>query len=232
MTSIIQRIFRDHSFDILANTPFLSGERDFFAVNLQENAINFYLVMFLDEITNDFLDEQVPNFFYGIKSLETGYDERMDKNLSLLICLKRKKELSNEERSQEVFQVEEDPYFFKKYVLTYTEEQSHILEELFKRDKTKNSQQIINEVINNKDAFIELKNDPKKRSLYNLCSKLMIKIPFLILERGKEQMEDLKETIQTELRKAGLINYTTSLLQLESTENIENIIRVFGGDEE
>jgi hypothetical protein len=232
MTSIIQRIFRDHSFDILTNTPFLRGERDFFAVNLQESTISFYLVLFLDKITNDFLDEQVPNFFYGIKSLETGYDERMDKNLSLLICLKREKELTNEERSQEIFQVEEDPYFFKKYVLTYTEEQALILEELFQRDKTKNSQQIINEVINNKDAFIELKNDPKKSSLYNLCSKLMIKIPFLILERGKDQMEDLKETIQNELRKAGLINFTTGLLQLDGTENIENIIRVFGGDEE
>jgi hypothetical protein len=231
MRHLVKRIFKDHNFRELT-VPFLQGEGDFFAVNTQENFINFYLVLFLDKIADDFLEKQVPDLYYGIKSLETGYDERMDKNLSLLICLNRETELSDLERNREIFQVEEDPYFFKKYVFTYTEKQAQEFLEVLLRHETKNTKEIINNIINDKDDFIELKNHPQKNTVYNLCSKLMIKIPFLILERGEEQMEDLEEGIKKELRKASLLNYTKKLLELEEGDNIDKILQAFDGGEE
>ncbi|WNF23154.1 ABC-three component system middle component 1 [Mesobacillus jeotgali] len=232
MRQVVKRIFKDQNFKELT-VPFLKGEEGFFAVNTHENFINFYLVLFLDKIGDDFLEKYVPDYYYGIKSLEIGYDERMDKNLSLLICLNRETELSELERNREIFQVEEDPYFFKKYVFTYTKKQANELSEMLQKHKTKSTKEIINNIINNKDDFIELKNHPQKNTIYNLCSKLMIKIPFLILERGEEQMEDLEEGIKMELRKSGLLKYTSALLELEEFDDINNILQVFddGGEE-
>ncbi|MEH7460485.1 ABC-three component system middle component 1, partial [Bacillus sp. JJ1127] len=113
MKEIIKNIFIDNKFDIISLNQY---ENTFLAANYREECINFYLVVFLENIPTDFLENQVSELYYTIKGLEKGYDERMDKNLSMLICLHNKQDLEDKQLMKSVFDVEEDPYFFKKYV--------------------------------------------------------------------------------------------------------------------
>lgn len=96
MKEIIRKIFYDYNFEE-RELPLVSNDDIFFAVNLDKNCLNFYLVVFTDKIDQDFLEVQVSEYYNAIKGLESGYDERMDKNLSLLVCLQNdnvsKKEL-------------------------------------------------------------------------------------------------------------------------------------------
>ncbi|MGE1163661.1 ABC-three component system middle component 1 [Peribacillus simplex] len=223
MREIISKIFNDYNFEEYP-LPFTKNEDVFFAVNLNENCINFYLVVFLSEIKENFLEEQVPEYYYGIKGLENRYDERMDKNLSMLVCLKRERELGYDEPFKKTFEVEEDPYFFKKYVFTYTEEQENALTQLFKQDKS-DSKTILNDVVNNTSLFVAYKNQPfdVENSIYNLCSKLLIKLPFLVFERGEKQIEKLAEEIRNDLNKDNLLKYAESWLNVEETKGVVNV---------
>src|SRR5689334_15144016 len=128
MKEIIKRVFYDYKFEEIT-LPSREGENVLFEVNLNENCINFYVVIFLNEIPEDFLEIKVPELYYRIKGLESGYDERMDKNLSMLICLKSNIEVENKDLTKKIFEIEEDPYFFKKYIFTYTEKQIDALSE-------------------------------------------------------------------------------------------------------
>lgn len=82
-------------------------------------ATNFYLIVYTDEINTEFISKRVPEYFNAIKTIEKGYDERIDKNLSMLICLRNNTTSIIEHKN--IFEIEEDPYFFKNIYLSIIE---------------------------------------------------------------------------------------------------------------
>ncbi|ALC84842.1 hypothetical protein AM499_02695 [Bacillus sp. FJAT-22090] len=223
MKEVIKKIFNDYNFEE-RELPLLS-ENFLFAVNLSEDCLNFYLVLFIDNIDKDFLEIQVSEYYSAIKGLETGYDERMDKNLSMLVCLRNDDVTLKEELVKKVFEIEEDPYYFKKYVLTYKEEQYQELLKYFQENNIKESRTILNNIVNNIELFSLYKKEPNdySNSLFNLCSKLLIKLPFIVFERDEKQMENLTEVIKKELNKEDLLNYSNRWLKLEEKDGVYNI---------
>ena len=120
MKEILRKIFTDNHFiSVKLSNPVQKRDLDFWAC-YKENAINFYLVLLMEEeeLAINSVINDVSTYFDAIKSLETGYDERMDKNLSMLVCLKVK-DSAVSKIYEDVFEIEEDPYFFNKYVLLY-----------------------------------------------------------------------------------------------------------------
>ena len=92
MKEILRKIFTDNHFiSVKLSNPVQKRDLDFWAC-YKENAINFYLVLLMEEeeLAINSVINDVSTYFDAIKSLETGYDERMDKNLSMLVCLKVK----------------------------------------------------------------------------------------------------------------------------------------------
>lgn len=232
MKSIIQKIFNDNGFsNIRLENPVEESQIEFWA-NYNDNSVNFYLVLFSNNIKEDFLSNEVPAYFNAIKQLDAGYDERMDKNLSMIVCIK----VNNDEKGTnpgEIFEIEEDPYFFKKYVITYNENNSAELKSHFDM-VNENSNVILNKIINNSAMFLSYKMNENSNSakLYELCTKLMIKIPFMKLEKRLEEIENLSEEISEELLEKSLVTFRDTLLKFNENEEriIENILSIVGDD--
>jgi hypothetical protein len=228
MKEIIKRIFIEKGFTNYESIN--TKEEDlFFFGNLNADKINFYIVIFRKNIDNDFLEEIVPELYDSIKRLQDDYDSRMDKNLSMLVCLENKMEGNNEELMKNIFNIEEDPYFFKKNVFVYNREQEKLLRNLFSDKKNISSESILNEIINNTQKFVDFKNQPDEinNSLYGVCSRLLIKLPFLIYKREKRQIESLSKNINSQLLDKGLSAFSEQLLKIDENDEanlIKNIL--------
>lgn len=234
MKNIVHRIFKDNGFTNLEiENPVEASQIEFWA-NYSEEAINFYLVLFSDEeIKESFLSNEVPAYFNAIKQLKVGYDERMDKNLSLIVFVKTD---NNEiqKNSEKIFEIEEDPYFFKKYVVTYHEDNYIKLKNRFDTSH-ESSNEILNKVINDSTMFLDYKtneNNSDEISLYEICVKLMVKIPFIKLEKRIEKIENLNEKINEELSEKSLLIFKNSLLVTDINDEkvVNNILLIVEDD--
>lgn len=220
MNKIIRQIFYDNGFsNIELETPFEGNLVDFW-VNNSKYAVNYYLVLYVDDIKEDFLSNEVPIYFNSIKKLENGYDEKMDKNLSMIVCVNTTNS-KTKNITGKIFEIEEDPYFFKKYVITYNMDSYKQLEKLFGGKESSNN--VLNRTINDTNKFLAFKKNEENETtvLYEICTKLMIKIPFLRLEKRLEKMEDLSAAINKELQQKELFTFKDTLLNLD--ENNEKI---------
>ncbi|MFA8440164.1 ABC-three component system middle component 1 [Pueribacillus sp. YX66] len=230
MNKIIRQIFYDNGFsNIELETP-LEGNLVDFWVNNSKYAVNYYLVLYVDNIKEDFLSNEVPTYFNSIKKLENGYDEKMDKNLSMIVCVNTTNS-KTKNITDKIFEIEEDPYFFKKYVITYNMDSYKQLEKLL-GGKEESSNSILNRTINDTNKFLAFKKNEENDTtvLYEICTKLMIKIPFLRLEKRLEKMEDLSAVINEELQQKELFTFKDTLLNLDENneEILENILNLIG----
>nr|WP_242551194.1 ABC-three component system middle component 1 [Enterococcus hulanensis] len=200
-------------------TPF--DDNVFFWCNYSETSTNFYLVIFTKEISEYFLTKQTPEYFNAIKTIEKGYDERIDKNLSMLICLKDR-DIESTSKYKKIFEIEEDPYFFKKYLLSYNDDFDKIKNELVKGESINDT---INNIINDVQIFNQYKDgkDIEEVKLYDVCTKLMTKIPFISLSHKQNDLDDLSETITSGLSEDNLMENRNKILEYFELEDEEFI---------
>lgn len=139
---------------------------------------------------------------------EDNYEKEMDKNTSILIILNEDKIKDKELMEKFINQWEEDPYYFRKYIFTYTDKDFILLKENLDESYGKNTVNTLNNIVKDADEFKKFKNKDNE-SIYKIVSKLFIKIPFLkIPEIDTEkliELEDLELEIKENLVKKGLI---------------------------
>lgn len=227
MKELIKRIFNDNRFEkIFIDHTNMKNEIEFWG-NYSTNETNFYLVVYLKKINENFLIEDVPFYFDAIKKMSEGYDERIDKNLSMVVCINS--DLENEDIDRAIFEIEEDPYYFKKYVITYNDNQVNQLLTKF-REEESDSNKIINRVVNMATLFSNYKNNVNNKTkdnrgldfeLYEISTKLLIKLPFLKVEKRDEVLENLNSTIEKKLEKVSLLDLKNVLLNID-IENTNN----------
>lgn len=218
MKKFINQLFKENSFDnIQIENPY--KEEAFFFGNYSEKATNFYLVIFLDDIEDNFLYERVPKYFEAIKSIKVGYDERIDKNLSMIVCYMEKDDDDLERRNKLYFDIEEDPYYFKKYLISYSELEVNKLNKEF--DNKNNLTEFINNIVINSDYFREFKTEQISNNsiLYKICSKMMIKIPIINLNYRKDELENLSNKIKGIMENKELNELREIVLNSESTQD-------------
>lgn len=217
MSIFIDNIFKDNGFERIILD--IDGEKIDYWVNYDLENINFYLVVYLEKIPEDFLDLNIPNYFGEIKSLSEGYVEQMDKNLSLLVLIDESK---NKLLNNDIFKIEEDPYYFKKYVLSYNVNTIIKIEKQFEKFNG-TSIEFINSIVNNTDKFTSFKtNDDthqEDNDIYDLCSKFMIKIPFISLFNRTENLNDLSRDIDEALNNLKLLELKEELLDMEQPDS-------------
>lgn len=226
-------IFKEYEFE-LVYLPTIQNINSFYAISKNEQKINYYLVLFVDNLFDrEKKDINFNSFYEEIKKLEEYNDHRMDKNLSMLICAKREGLEDNEEISRKIYKIEEDPYFFKKYVLTYTSQQ----ERLIRSEASLNSiVDFLYNTLNDHEAFLSFKSNPYKESVYNLVSKIFIKLPFLNLKNIHREIYDLSGNINLSLdsSKIELRNKALKYARLisnTSDETRNNILDFIGVEE-
>ena len=103
------------------------------------------------------------------------------------------------ELSNKIYDIEESPYFFKRYVILYTEEQKKLIEKIEIEKYL--------DILSNKDNFRNYKKNKKGEEnfnsefkenelIYDIISKLYIKIPFLVYNfNDNEKLPILRERI-------------------------------------
>lgn len=207
--------------EILSQTGFenmqLVADNDncLFSKNIDKNI--FYMSNFYNSI-NDFKErfKQDQNKAFNFICNRDNSNE-FKKNTSMIVFIKVKDTAQMNEMQSEILELEEDIYFFKKYVLLYLEEE---IEELKTKVESKNISEFMKATINDEELFEEFKVE-EKLSFYSLILKLYIKMPHLIYSNTFEpkDIQDLHEKIIDDLGEKGVINLHNELLTVDDIES-------------
>ncbi|EKG9565817.1 hypothetical protein O5P60_004706 [Vibrio parahaemolyticus] len=134
-----------------------------------------------------------------------------------LICLYRLDVLAEfKEHEERVFDIEEDPHFYKKYVLYYSNAEEEALTD-FTYDK-------LVSVIADKKEFVDYKENPLVASQYSFAAKTFIKLPFLELPSHQGNLVSLRQQATEAVEEAGLSD-TYSIIQQVTDANADEIIK-------
>jgi hypothetical protein len=184
-----------------------------FYIRDSESAIRFAVVHNLDELIapaelNSQINQLAPDEFLRNPSFKKNCD---------LICIHRLEVLAKfKNHEEEIFAIEEDPHFYKKYVLYYSIAEESALTN-FTYDK-------LISVIADKKEFIDYKENPLKASQYSFAAKTFIKLPFLELPSHQGNLISLRQQATEAVAEASLKDMYATIQQVTDT-NADEIIK-------
>lgn len=191
------------------------GELDNTSFYVREagSAIRFAVVNVLDDLPdpaelNNRINHLAPEEFLRNPSFKKNCD---------LICIYRLKVLAEfKDHEEEIFAIEEDPHFYKKYVLYYsTAEESALTDFTYEK---------LVSVIADKKEFLDYKENPLKATQYSFAAKTFIKLPFLELPSHQGGLVSLRLQAAEAVAEAGL-NDTYSTIQQITDKNADDFIK-------
>ncbi|EGR1702584.1 hypothetical protein RQY88_000935 [Vibrio vulnificus] len=177
------------------------------------SAIRFAVVHNLDELItptelNSQINQLAPEDFLRNPSFKKNCD---------LICIYRLDVLAEfKEHEEGIFSIEEDPHFYKKYVLYYS-----IAEESALTDFT--YEKLVS-VISDKKEFIGYKENPLVASQYSFAAKTFIKLPFLELPIHQGNLVSLRQQAIEAVAEAGRSD-TYATIQQVTNANADEVIK-------
>lgn len=167
MLNEISSIFNTYGFVTVINDDELNiVRRD------NDEKFEYFVIVLLNDL-NDVLETKQLSYLKHLK--ESIHDKEVDKNSTLLICLKSESLPLETGIYKKILAIEEDPYYFRKLVLPYTQLQLELLKTIYDYDS----------IIKSPDAFEVFRNECKEKnltnSIYEIVSQLYIKLPFFKL---------------------------------------------------
>lgn len=184
-----------------------------FYVRESGSAIRFAVVHTIDDLPdpaelNNRINHLAPDEFIRNPSFKKNCD---------LICIYRLDVLAEfKEHEERIFAIEEDPHFYKKYVLYYSITEESVLTD-FTYDK-------LVSVIADKKEFIDYKENPLVASQYSFAAKTFIKLPFLELPSHQRNLVSLNQQATEAVAEAGLSD-TYSTIQQVTNANADEMIK-------
>lgn len=184
-----------------------------FYVRESGSAIRFAVVHILDDLPdpadlNNRINHLAPDEFLRNPSFKKNCD---------LICIHRLDVLAEfKEHEEEIFAIEEDPHFYKKYVLYYSITEENALTN-FTYSKLQN-------LIADKMEFLNYKEKPLVATQYSFAAKTFIKLPFLELPSYQGNLVSLRLQAAEAVAEAGL-NDMYSTIQTATGKNADDIIK-------
>lgn len=242
MRNLIDSIFKEAKFEMNERINFrgnFSANFSFYT-RTHNNKFDFYLVANFKEGEIDFdnLKEQLDQCFESI--LEEMNVTGIDKNLSFLLLLETESIKNSKERIRYIYNLEEDPYDFKKYVLTYTKSQTKALESHLKESTEVPLTTTLNNLLQEKTLFTSFKkkeedrDTPEKQEilLYDLITKLFIKLPFFSVIIKQESLVSLKHEIDESLNQtqARIVNLILEQHSNDPELHIDGILNKLGAE--
>ncbi|THD56909.1 hypothetical protein ERD95_00655 [Enterobacteriaceae bacterium ML5] len=177
------------------------------------SAIRFAILHRLDELTNPaalnaVINQSVPESFINHPTFKKNCD---------LICVHRLKKLAEfKDFEEQIFAIEEDPHFFKKYILYYSDtEETAIQDYSFEK---------LAATISDKSQFINYKSEPLAATQYSVAAKIFIKLPFLELPFTREKLVSLRLQASEAVAEEGLVE-TYEIIRKLTTNNADEIIK-------
>ncbi|HBE5047975.1 TPA: hypothetical protein KL988_002911 [Escherichia coli] len=177
------------------------------------SAIRFAILHRLDELTNPaalnaVINQSVPESFINHPAFKKNCD---------LICVHRLKKLAEfKDFEEQIFAIEEDPHFFKKYILYYSDtEETAIQDYSFEK---------LAATISDKSQFINYKSEPLAATQYSVAAKIFIKLPFLELPFTREKLVSLRLQASEAVAEEGLVE-TYEIIQKLTINNVDEMIK-------
>ena len=184
-----------------------------FYVRESGSAIRFAVVHNLEDLTapaelNNRINHLAPEEFLRNPSFKKNCD---------LICIHRLNVLAEfKGQEEEIFAIEEDPHFYKKYVLYYSIAEESTLTD-FTYDK-------LVSVIADKREFLNYKENPLEASQYSFAAKTFIKLPFLELPSHQGNLVSLRQQAVEAVAETSLSDTYATIQQVTNT-NADEIIK-------
>lgn len=182
-------------------------------------AIRFAVIHNIDDLPdptelNNRINHLAPEEFIRNPSFKKNCD---------LICIHRLDVLADfKDHEEKIFAIEEDPHFFKKYVLYYSKAEESALTD-FTYEK-------LASLIADKQEFLSYKENPLAATQYSFASKTFIKLPFLELPSHQGNLVPLRLQAAEAIAEAGL-NDAYSIIQKVTNKNADEIIKEMINDE-
>ena len=225
MIELIKGILLESSFDLVEynlknaleseNYPQINYENylSIFAIRIEDGKFDFFLTIQVSEDNLDLVELNLVIKYHLEAILKTQKYPGVDKNLSLLLLTERSAIEYSDAFNKIVYEFEENPFHFKRFLLPYTQEQAKLLDnflnEQFQCLKVilNNKDTIIaqlNEVLSNKHWFSLFKDivrgsERDEAKIFDLVSKIFIKIPYLKVPINKEDLRNLSNEIEREI---------------------------------
>lgn len=227
MISLIDGLFR--SYDLIP-TEIDNGK--LFAFKESSGRMAFWLVVHESDLVS--LVERQPQLFEACK--QVCQDDALDKNISMLVLWDTGGKLEIGEMKKRIMSVEEDPYFFKKYVLYYSTTELNSLRTAMQKQSL--SDFLMTQIIS-QETFAQYKKDPiEQKSWQPLLYRIAIKVPFVeinieasgdleaLFEENKEKVKDESLSDFNNQFFEGLDSITVSTIK--TMEAVE-LLAAFGG---
>lgn len=190
-------------------------ENDTTSFYIRENgtAIRFAVLHRLDNLMkpsdlNAIINQSAPLAFIADPAFKKNCD---------LICIHHLDKLAEFKNYEEqIFEIEEDPHFYKKYVLYYSDTEVEAIKQLnFSK---------LNELISDKNQFDIYKNEPTAATKYSAAAKIFIKLPFLALNINKMELLPLRLQIEEAVAEVDLTK-TYETIKNYSQLNVEDLFK-------
>lgn len=180
-----------------------------------------------DLALREFIDAKAQDLFEDIQ--KSGKVEiYFEKNCTMLICLN-----SSELNPELVLALEEDPYNFKKNVITYSNGELAALNGYLTGNAMQSfSNDAVNKILNAKGGrdFLDFKYQKSDRSrFYDLAIRILLKLPFLVYSPHEQKLENLQGQIDDAIPGDKLEIYQQILAVEWTDENIlEGVESIWG----
>lgn len=222
LVDILKSIFGENSYQVtdysnallkLELDDYINVECSFFADLKVQGKANYFFIISLSnykELTNILrIQGHLANYLkYKVK------EKDLEKNISLIICLKKEQGIEALDINK-VLEIEEDPYYFKKYILDYTQsELEQLIENYFIKQENIRIEDILLNIISDNNMYERYRKKQKNGQVYSLVSKIYMKIPFLKLKiNQKSSLISLQKDIDESLDEKDLLSVKNIMLE-------------------
>lgn len=161
------------------------------------------------------------------------YVPDMDKNTSLVYCVES--DIRSDKLDRLKVKIEDDPFYFKKYVFTYSDAEANEFKKLCKQ-YGKSSSEFIQTYILDADNFNKFKKNADNEKIYRLVSELLVKIPIIHISfktQGEiksvsDYMLEIQKCNSDEIEKLDRIIESLSDLEENNEQLVDKILEDWG----
>lgn len=234
---VILNILKENGFDVYESLSIDPLKSVALVYRKADTKVEFFVVATTDQKT--FLEMDENKLFSDInKSLKisSSYVAEMDKNTSLVLCIAMDYKLKSfDALEKKELQTEENPYFFKKYVLSYDEKVAQeLFGEMLKTYKeSTNITKYIESIITDPEKFRNYKINAENNEGYTLLSKIVMKVPIMPIRVPDNQSirplaNIINDCVVTNnlLRAQNLVSFMTSekSKEISDGDNVKQLI--------
>ncbi len=145
-------------------------------------------------------------------------DPAFSKNTDLIILFKLDHRADFQIIENKVFKIEENPYYFKKYFLYYSEEELRLI--------SGENYKSLSSIILNDLKFAEYRDDPLQPSIYSISARIFIKLPFVKVPIKEGDLKPINTYVNEALIEKNLSHLYAKINEYKSVGELsDNIIK-------